>query len=101
MADILIAVVTFALTQVVHGLQFIEDYPEKDEAVTGLSIGSSIFTVIGGVAGGYGALVPEPLEKAVAAIIVAGGQACVSVVKTGKCAIAIKKKYHNYIVEGV
>ena len=98
-ADIVIALAAFSLAQVVHSKEF-EESGQGDPS-TSLSVVVSIFELISGLGGAYGSLAPDPLEKAIAAIVVAGSDAYISLLKTGKSAIAIEKEKYNYITEGV
>ena len=100
-AEVVTGLVSFVLTQVVHGEEFNSNYKEKDDAVTGLSVGSSVFELLGGIAGAYGTIAPDPIEKGIAAVVVAGGKACESVIKVGKSSITLKKKHYNFICGGV
>ncbi|KZS87301.1 hypothetical protein SISNIDRAFT_491158 [Sistotremastrum niveocremeum HHB9708] len=99
--DILVVLVTFGLTQAVHHAQLNEEWKDKDEAVTGLSITSSVFTLVSDLSTAYGIITPDPAEKAVAAVITAGGKACVAVIKTGKSAIVIHQKQYAFIESGI
>jgi hypothetical protein len=99
--DIVVALAAFSLTQVVHADEFNTSFVGKDQAQTSLSVVISIFQMISSLGGAYGALVPEPIEKTVAAVVVAGSNAYVSVVKTVKSAEAINKKSYNYLSENV
>ena len=74
---------------------------KDDTTSTTISVGISIFELVSGLAGAYGALIPEPVEKTIAAVVVAGSNAYLAVLKTTKGAKAIHMSTYNYITEGV
>ncbi|KIM41722.1 hypothetical protein M413DRAFT_444968 [Hebeloma cylindrosporum] len=80
--DIFIALSTFTLTQVVHGAEYKVNKSASDHAKTSLSLAESVYTVVAGVAGGYGTIAADPDQKTICAVLVAGSNANSAVVKT-------------------
>ena len=98
---ILLTTVVVVLEQVVYADMFSQNFPGKDDETTGLEVGITVGEFVGGLGGSYGTLMPDPVDKAVAATVVAGAEAYAAILKTGKTTRAIQLKNYNYIAEGV
>lgn len=81
--DIFIALSAFVLTQVVHGHEYAVNKDATEHAKTSLSLAKSVYAVVGGVAGGYGIIAPDPVQKAGCLVIVAAANASVTAISTG------------------
>ncbi|KAF5310920.1 hypothetical protein D9619_007751 [Psilocybe cf. subviscida] len=71
--DVFIALSSFYMAQIVHGQEYETNKTAAANALTSISLTKSIFVVVAGVAGGYGTLVPDPVEKGVCLVAVAAG----------------------------
>lgn len=81
--DISMALSTFALTQVVHAEEYKANKDATTHARTSLSLAKSIYIAVGGVAGGYGVIAPDPVQKAVALVVLTAANTSAAAITTG------------------
>ncbi|KZO89486.1 hypothetical protein CALVIDRAFT_543523 [Calocera viscosa TUFC12733] len=97
--DGFIALVNFSLNQASYGTQLNTSFPARDDTLIGIGIANSIFLLLTGVGSTYGTLAPDPIDKAIASVVVMGASGCSCVLKGVKEELSRAKEAYNNLEE--
>ncbi|EJU00471.1 hypothetical protein DACRYDRAFT_109190 [Dacryopinax primogenitus] len=95
--DAFVALVNFSLSQASYGMQLNTSYTGRNDVIAAMGVANATFLLLAGVGSPYGILAPDPIDKAIASVVVMGAEGISCVLKGVKQELCVAQTAINVL----